>query len=446
MLDKVLCILYYFPPIAGVGTQRPLKFIKYMPEFNLCPVVLTVKEGHNFAYDSEMINQVPDCTKIYRTCAGEQLWLRKIIEKISSIIEFDKRDSNVPVSSNSNQHSETLKQGIKDKIFSFIDYNFFIPDSKIRWYKYAVREVRNIIKNEKISYIYSSSAPYTVHLIGLFAKKNSNLPWIADFRDPWSGNVFMEENHSEKRKKKDAQLELEVVTYADKVIMPTEPICKTYRDKYPEYKEKFTTITNGFDVQDFVGAKANNQIKFTICYAGVLSKTEDPTTFIQAMEDLVSENVEYKENISIKFMGIIDNGLYNQLYSSRIKDNIISIPYQPYKECVADLKGAQINMIILPNIEASEGIYSGKIFDYIGAEKPILGIIPENSVAAKLINSRGIGKSFNHGDVGGVYNFIKHQYKLWKEGTNVSTDAMSKCKDFSRQGLTKKLADNFFDL
>lgn len=445
-IKKILCVLYFFPPLGGIGVQRALKFVKYMPEFEMAPVILTVQKGHNYAYDPSLLEQVPKEVRVYRTNSGETLWLRNAIEGVSSIVKKKNHNQSKSIAPNNEKIENKNSLSVKERIFKFIDVNFFIPDSKVRWYKHAIKEVNKIIEEEKIECIFSSSYPYTVHLIALYAKKKSNLPWIADFRDPWVGNFFMTTDHSKKRKKKDEKLELEVVTYADKIIMPTEPICEDYKKRYPQFSYKFDTITNGFDRKDFLSGPIYNDNKFSICYSGNLVEGENPKVIINVLEKLFNESTAMKNNIELKFIGNIVDNYKTLLANSRIKDNIKFLPYMPYEEALQHMKSAVINLMILPNNEASNGIFSGKIFDYIGCEKPILGVMPSSSVAAQLINSKKIGGSFNFNEEDKIYSFIKELYYKWESGENLNTESMTKCYEFDRKVLTNKLVEHFLEI
>ena len=171
MSKNVLSILYFFPPMGGSGVQRTLKFVRYMPELGYNAIVETIKEGHNFAYDETLLKEVPQSVKVYRSNAGETLWLRNIIEKLSSM-----RKPKVSPTNNNEKTTSTVSAsvksspGLKERAFKFIEMNLLVPDSKIRWYKHAVKDVYNVLDKEDIDYIFSSSYPYTVHLIALEAK------------------------------------------------------------------------------------------------------------------------------------------------------------------------------------------------------------------------------------------------------------------------------------
>ncbi|GAA0110472.1 MULTISPECIES: glycosyltransferase [Clostridium] len=453
MRKNILYIAYYFPPLAGSGVQRTLKFIKYLPMYNKYPVVVTVKEGHNFAYDEEMIKEVPDSVKVYRSNSGESLWLRKQIENANKVILSIKKRRNLKnkneiIIENNNKKEKDLTSDItiKDKIFKYLEYNYYIPDTKVRWYKNAVKDVfGRVLKNEEIDLIFSTSAPYTDHLIALEIKKKTNKPWVVDLRDPWVGNKFIYDRYDEKRKAKEIELEAEVIKYADKVINVTEDITNMYIERYPEYKEKFITITNGFDISDKVEENIKSK-KFIINYSGIVVDGQSPEIFLKAVEELILTNSNFKEDLLVNFTGsIIDK--YTYLFENEnIKDNIKINGYKPHDIVLKEMKQSSINLLILPDTEESKGIYSGKIFDYILSEKPILGIMPLGGVASELINSKKIGIAVEYNDLDAIRNFIEETYVSWKNGTDLNTSAISICNEFDRINLTKRLSDVFDEL
>lgn len=454
MRKNILYIAYYFPPLAGSGVQRTLKFIKYLPMYNKYPVVVTVKEGHNFAYDEEMIKEVPDSVKVYRSNSGESLWLRKQIENANKVILSIKKRRNLKnkneiiIEKNNNKKEKDLTSDItiKDKIFKYLEYNYYIPDTKVRWYKNAVKDVfGRVLKNEEIDLIFSTSAPYTDHLIALEIKKKTNKPWVVDLRDPWVGNKFIYDRYDEKRKAKEIELEAEVIKYADKVINVTEDITNMYIERYPEYKEKFITITNGFDISDKVEENIKSK-KFIINYSGIVVDGQSPEIFLKAVEELILTNSNFKEDLLVNFTGsIIDK--YTYLFENEnIKDNIKINGYKPHDIVLKEMKQSSINLLILPDTEESKGIYSGKIFDYILSEKPILGIMPLGGVASELINSKKIGIAVEYNDLDAIRNFIEETYVSWKNGTDLNTSAISICNEFDRINLTKRLSDVFDEL
>ncbi len=451
MKKNILYIAYFFPPLGGSGVQRTLKFIKYLPMYNKLPLVVTVKEGHNFAYDEEMIKEVPDEVKIYRSNSGESLWLRKQIEGFNKLLVSvkeklnSKNEKKVNIDGNisNEEKSSNSNMTIKDRVFQYLEYNYYIPDTKIRWYKNAINDIVNrVLKEEEVDLIFSTSYPYTDHLIGLEIKKRTNKPWVVDLRDPWVGNKFIYDRYNEKRKEKEKRLEEEVIKYADKVINVTEDITKMYVERYPKYKEKFITITNGFDITDRVDEKIESD-KFIINYSGIVADGQNPEIFLKAIEELIKKDNNLKEDLLINFTGIIVDKYKNMFENKYIKDNIKINGYASHNDVLKEMKKASINLLILPDTEESKGIYTGKIFDYILSEKPILGIMPLGGVASELINSKKIGLAVENNDLDGMKKYIEKIYLEWRDGKDLNTNAISICNEFDRRILTKRLSDVF---
>lgn len=444
MKKNVLFIAYHFPPIGGSGVQRSLKYVKYLPSNGYNPVVVTVKDGHNFAYDYGMLKEIPKEIKVYRSNSGEMLWLRNKIENTNKVLKKFKISFSKEGRNTLDSNVSSKEKGLKEKVFELLEYNYYIPDTKIRWYKHAVKDIKNrILKENDIDVIYSTSAPYTDHLIALNIKKYTNKPWVADFRDPWIGNGAISNKYSKKRINKEKEMEAEVIKMADIVINVTEPITQMYKKRYPMYSDKFITITNGFDG----GEKENIEIikndVFKITYAGLLDSTRNPQSLIKALENLYLKRPEIFEEIRVDFIGYIAEDLKDIIIKSNISKFININSYVEHKEILNYMASSNINLIILPDNEESKGVFTGKIFDYILVEKPILGIMPTNGVASNLINDNNIGLAVNHNEIDKIEEYIYTQYKRFKNGEDLSTNSIEKCKQYDRRVLTKKLSKVF---
>ena len=443
MNKKVLVIAYFFPPLGGSGVQRTMKFVKYMNKLGYNPVIATVKNGHNYAYDLEMLKEIPKGVEVYRSNSGEKLWLRNIIEKVESTVKKVKNNKHESVETSVKGNNED-RESLKTKIFKYMEYNIYIPDSKIRWYKHAVRNIKNkVLKENKFDVLYSTSYPYTDHLIGLEIKKTTGLKWIADFRDPWVGNDAMMGRYDEKRKDKEKKLEREVVKFADKVINVTEPITEMYKKRYPEYAEKFITITNGFDKEDIKEIKIEKHDKFLITYTGLMGGGRTPQSVIKALENICTNNLEFANDLFVDFTGTIDPEYIDLINKSSIKDKIQVNKYVPHKEALTKMCNANINLLILPDDEESKGVFTGKIFDYMLSNRPILGIMPKDGIASKLVNDNNIGLAVNHRDIEEIEQYILMIYNNYKNGEKINTDAIDKCYIYDREYLTKELIKLF---
>lgn len=443
-MKKILMIAYFFPPIGGSGVQRTLKFVKYLPEFHCLPVVSTVKNGHYFAYDESLLDEVPDIVKIYRSSSHETLWLRNIINStLAGIRKFKSLtrpagESGAGPEEVSKAEASGSRKSISDAVFNFIDRYLFIPDSKCRWIRAGRKESLRAALSQGADIIYSTSSPYSDHLIGLYVKQKTGLPWVADFRDPWIGNDIMAEGEPEYRKRIEERMERRVVENADLVINVTEPITQMYKRRYPEYEHKFITITNGFDEDDFKNIEPVNNNIFTICYTGILTRDRNPIPAVRALEEIISQDPEMKGKIKLQFIGFMPEEYRKTISQSPAASNVEILPYMSHGECLSYLAGSDACMVIFDDTEDNRRALSGKIFDYIGIERPILALIPDG-VLSSLIDGKNIGKSVHPQDVGGIKDAILSLYN----SNDKNTGSVKKCEEYSRRYLTKTLADCF---
>ncbi len=452
-------IAYFFPPLGGSGVQRTLKFVKYLPQFAIEPVVSTVRHGHNFAYDESLLQEIPESVKVYRSNSLETLWLRDLIEKFSGNkagkAEKTQTQTQTPVQTTAQIQPQSQAQiqthqpsniehrilpprtSLKQRLFNLIDDYLFVPDSKVRWLPFGFLSSLKIARKEKVSVLFSSSYPYTVHLMALLVQTFYHKPWIADFRDPWVGNKAMAKNIAY-RQKADIWLERQVVRKASYVINVTPSITQMYQERYPEYAEKFVTITNGFDPADFHQVSPYSFSKFTLIHTGILSKDRSPAALVRGLELLVEERPELREQIQVLFVGFIPEEFVQMFKQSAVADMFEVRPYVPHSVCLDYLAGAQLQLLIFDNSPETKAAYSGKVFDYIGTQKPILGILPEG-VAADLIQTKGIGTVVRIGDANGVKEAVAKHFNEWSAGGG-SLDSAARCVEFSRVYLTEQLA------
>lgn len=474
-MKKVLMIAYFFPPLGGSGVQRTLKFVKYLPQFGILPVVSTVKSGHNFAYDASLLEEVPGTVNVYRSSSLETLWLREVLEKVSSlrkgkVEEIPKEvledaklsEGEGDQKTESDQKAETDEIGtpkhkdeserlpeqksLKARIFDFIDNYLFIPDSKVRWLPFGFLKSLQAARRENVDCLFSSSYPYTVHWIALWVHKHYHKPWIADFRDPWVGNKAMQKDIPF-RKKLDAWMERKVVEEADYIINVTPSITEMYKKRYPEYADKMVTITNGFDPADFAKAIPVKQEKFTLIHTGIIADAYDMETFAEGVQLFMERNPDAQEKFQVLFIGYVPEH-FDALLKRRLGKAYVFKTYMSHQNVLEYLAGAQLQFMTFD--QSVDNAYSGKLFDYIGTGKPILGLLPEG-VAAELIRERQIGTVVSLGNSEGLAEAIGMYFQAWQSSASASVDhqgqdsqaAVERCKEFSRINLAGQLAGLF---
>jgi hypothetical protein len=430
-MKKLLVIAYYFPPSGGPGVQRVLKHVKYLPEFGWDPIVLTVENGNFPARDESLLNEIPENCKVYRSKIFEPYDLYRIFmgkAKDSAI------DVNVI-------KKEDQDETFKEKLAEFIRSTFFIPDARAYW-RFSAKEVINQIFNENdIHAVYSSSPPYTCSIIGRNIKRKTKLPWVAGFRDPWTGFIS-----SPKRwfipKAIDKAMEHSVFKEADFVECAWQGIIEDALDKYPDLdRKKFIHVPNGFDSNDFPEVTQYKNEKFTICYTGSLYGRRNPSSFFAAIESLISKKLINADDILLRFVGRFGNEVEEMFEQATFKSSIETISYVPHSKSIEYLLLSDCLLLIVDESKESKNIVPGKVYEYIGVRKPLLAIAPKDSDIAELIRETRSGYVAHQSEVSKTAEILLDYFKKWKKGEKMVEQDENEINKYERRNFAKRLAE-----
>ncbi len=430
-MKNVLIIAYYFPPSGGPGVQRVLKHVKYLKEFGWNPIVLTVSNGQFPAIDESLLKQIPNDIIVERTKILEPYDIYRLL---TGKKKGDAIDVNVIKKDNQ-------KVNWKEKIAEFIRATFFIPDARIAWIFTANKAVDEIIKKYNIKAIYSSSPPYTCSIIARRAKRKYNLPWIAGFRDPWTGFIS-----SPKRwllpRIIDKKMEYTTFNEADYVECAWEGIIKDALGKYPNLdKSKFIHVPNGFDSNDFPYIEKKRNDKFTLTYTGSLYGRRNPSSLFQAIEKLISEKKINSEDIHLRFVGRFGAEIEEMYNNASFKNIIEVLNYVPHQKSIEYLLLSDTLLLIVDESKESEEIVPGKVYEYIGCNKPIIAIAPQNSAIAELIKETNAGEIAHQSEIEKIANIFEKYYFYWKNNSSDYSPLKSEIIKYERKNASKKLAE-----
>jgi len=426
-VKKVLIITYYWPPSGGSGVQRWLKFVKYLREFGVEPIVLTIDP--HFAtfpnYDYSLLKEIPEGIEIHTTQASSPFELYKKVRK-----------KDAPQAGFSGEKTSRLL----DKVMRFIRGNFFIPDARIGWNKFAIEKAKEIILQNKIDSIITSSPPHSTQLIGLELKRMFNLNWLADLRDPWTEIYYNKELfRTSLAKKKDYKLEQLCLKNADKIVVVSEDIKRHFGANRKEILNKINVIPNGFDETDFLEVKSKlegenliskNITNKVISYVGNLGEQYPVEGFLEAFSEIVKNDSEWK----LQFIGNCHDGVKRMVELMKISANVEFIPYVNHSEAIDFMLKASILLLIIPEIENNKGILTGKLFEYLATGNTIINIGPKDGDAAAILNENAISITLNPTEKQEIIDFILN-----------STPSDSKMNfttsKFSRKNLTGEMAN-----
>ncbi len=424
-MKKVLIISYYFPPAGGPGVQRVLKFVKYLRDYNWEPVVLTVDKGAFPNVDESLISEIPPEIKIIRT---KTLNPFGIYAKFSGVKEHKAASVGLLTE---------RKMSVREKISRWIRANVFIPDARIGWYPYAVRAGLRYIDAYRVDAIITSGPPHSVHLIGLKLHKKTNIPWIADFRDPWTDisyfndlpmTRFVQRNHH--------RLERKVLTAASAVSTVSPSWKNIFQLKAGNHYE---VIYNGYDESDFGNLKIKKRDKFIIAHIGNLYASRNPENFWEALRLLIFQH--NMTGIEVRLIGNVDAAVRTAISKRSLDEFVSIIPYLPYKEALAHMGDSSLLLLIIEPWEAAGGMIPGKLYEYLASRRPVLGIGPANGDAANILYECNAGTMFDRENTHKIIGYIQHNYRMWKEKENVQLEHSPNVRLYSRKEQTCKLAE-----
>lgn len=422
---KVLFIVYNFPPAAGAATQRVLKFLKYLNKYDFQTFVLTVDKVDYPDLDFTLIEKIPPETKVIKT----RYWTPfRIYRKITG----RKSDEKIPVAFIKDNH-----KSIAERISVFLRLNVFLPDAKIGWLPFAVREGTRLIKEEGIDIIISSGPPHTTHLIAKSLKRKTRIKWIADFRDPWTDiDYYSGVKRTKIAEWIDSKLERSVLNNADFVVAASEGYLDIIKSK--GIKNNYEVLTNGFDPDDFQNIEQKSTSKFIITYTGNMPSTRNPEKLWIALEELVEENLEFANNFEFHFAGVMDDEIRQKIKSMKFFKNFIDHGYLNHKNVLELTFNSHLLIMIVNRVVTSNEILPGKIFEYIASGNFILVIGPESGVSARLINYVKQGTAIDYEEKDKMKSLIIELFNKWKQKDLKKIDTPQKY-EFTRERITQKL-------
>lgn len=366
--------------------QRWLKFSKYLPSFGIEPYVLTV-DSRYASYpqkDEGLVDDVPHDLKVFTTKSFEPLNI------ISGLLGKDK----IPYGGFSNVNKNSVLQ----TILRFIRGNFFIPDARKGWNRYAWKKAAGLIKRYDIPTVITTGPPHSTHLTGLKLKKKLRIEWIADFRDPWTDIYYYTDMlHTPLARRIDGSKEKRVLETADKIIVNCQSNKELLETKIDiKETEKFSVITNGYDEDDFSGQALYypaSPDEFVITYSGTMSEHYRPGLFFSVLSKLVERNPDVKFRFTLA--GNLSASAERQIREYGI-NNIFDYPgYISHPKLVALLKSSSALLYLFPETAYDKGV-AGKLFEYLAVKKPVIAIGSGDSDAAAIIDECDAGRSFNH--------------------------------------------------
>jgi len=424
MNKKVLIITYYWPPSGGPGVQRWLKFVKYLPEFGIDPIVYCPENPSYPLVDENLLKEVSDEVTVIKQPIFEPYQLASI---------FSKKKTKTIASGLIN----TKKQSFIEGLLLYIRGNFFIPDARKFWVKPSVGFLKDYIQENEIATIITTGPPHSLHLIGLQLKEKLNINWIADFRDPWTTIGYHDKMKlSVASQKKHKAQEKEVLQKADKIIV-TSPTTKTEFSVLT--KQPISVITNGYDDVNNISVQLDD--KFTLAHIGSLLTGRNPEVLWESIAELIQENKAFNTSFELKLLGAVSEGVLQSIYKCGLENHVNVLGYVSHEEAQIHQRKSQVLLLIEIDSSETKCIIPGKLFEYLQSHRPILGFGPKEADFKNIITETNTGYSYGYNL--SEKNAIKEQIVTYFEGyqsKNLKANGIG-IQQYHRKSLTNKLVE-----
>ncbi len=433
-MKRVLIISYYWPPTGGSGVQRWVKFAKYLPEEGWQPVIYTPENPEQLAKDTSLEAEVPEETEVIKTHIIEPYELyKKVLRKSGHSKEA------VEVNPVNAQHKSLLQ-----KAAMWVRGNLFRPDPRCLWIRPSVRFLKKYLAEHPVDLIVSTGPPQSMHLIGLRLARETGLPWIADFRDPWTRIFYFKHLQMTKATERwHEKMEKKVLDEASAVVAVSPLVQQEFQAMTDTPVE---LITNGFDECDFEGSECTEayggpEKNFTITHTGLFAADGNPTVLWDVLSEKCAKDEQFRKLLKIKLIGKNDEQIIKALEDRGLKDMLEDMGYQPHSAAVQEQRTASVLILPLRKEPEYKAVLPGKLFEYLASFRPVLGIGQTDGAMAMILNETKTGKVIDWEDKEGISEYIEKCWKMHLEG-RLTTEGAD-LSHFTRRSITRRMVQLF---
>ena len=425
-MKRVLVITYYWPPSGGSGVQRWVKFAKYLPQEGWEPVIYAPEGADYPSLDQTMGADLPSSLEVIRHPIWEPYAVYRRLMGGS-------KTSQGPVTEISSGR-KTWKQ----KLSLWIRANLFVPDPRVGWVRPSVKFLKKYLEEHPVDVIVTTGPPHSVHLIGQKLHRALGTPWIPDFRDPWSRMYYLKY--------------LPMLPCVKRRILHQEQSvldeCTTVLVVTPVVREQFmertatpvAMITNGYDAEDFASPAPEADGFFNLSHTGLLASDGNPRALWKVLGEMVVADREFRDKLRIRLSGKVDREILEDIKTEGLEDNLTLLGYVDHPGAVAEQRLARVLLLPLRNDPDYSPILPGKLFEYLAARRPILGIGQEDGAMARVIADASAGDTFDWNNRIGIRGYLERAWEEFKNSGDVPATT-GDIEKYSRRNTTAALAE-----
>jgi glycosyltransferase involved in cell wall biosynthesis len=433
----VLVLAYYFPPMGLSGVQRITKLVRYLPENGWRVTVVCPEPGSYFAFDDHLLTEIQETpgVRIVRTRSLDPTRLKA--GKSKHVVPFPEESSR--------------------RVLSWLSQFFLLPDNKIGWKRYAVAAARKVMKEDPYQLVYATAPPYTNFLAADEIASGLGLPLVLDYRDDWVENprhTYPTPFH----KNRVGKMENRVLRSAKKVYAINETIASAIRHRNQGVSAEISVMAQGFDPSDFahVGFGASREISdastetrdqrlptdvMQMAYTGMFYDAQQPDAFLQALAHLFARREDIRGHIRATFAGLFPQSRLSLVRELGLEDDLVFLGYQSHDRSIATLMESDVVWMIVGRQKGEEMISTGKLYEYMGSQKPILALVPGGEVRTAL-KGYDAEVCVYPDDIDGISKAIERLYDAWRNGKLLSGNP-EHVAQFDRKTQASRIAAAF---
>jgi glycosyltransferase involved in cell wall biosynthesis len=409
-MNKLLLIVYYFPPCGGAAVQRWLRFVPQLVNRGWQVTVISPASGDYPFEDSSLLQKIPDQVKIIKTKTFSLNRLWKVIIGSKESIPYGSLEI-------------TKDSSLLKRLLIWLRVNLIIPDMRVFWNPFAYRAAVQELSKDRYDLVITSGPPHSTHLVGLKLQQMLKISWVADFRDPWSTIHYLQMRKPTKLSFSiHRYMESQVLKMANLSLVVSEPIA----DKLPEGNKM--VLLNGYDATDFVGLEYSPTSEFRIKYVGQVTTGQDIQSLLQAFKRFLTEY-----NAKFSFVGTKLSKI-DLIRSNEVIPDLEVVSFVSHKMAIEEMVNSELLIIIINDTYDNMGIITTKLFEYIGSKTPILCIGPAGSEAEKIVTLFDSGKCFTSPFDSGVLIYLEDLFQKWS-----TANAVRNVTDISPLSVQKQI-------
>ena len=444
-MKRVLVITYYWPPSGGSGVQRWVKFAKYLPQEGWQPVIYTPENPEYTAIDHTLEAEIPHGTEIIRRPITEPYDIyRKLMGKgastdmktlTSPVIPSEAKESLAGATGGAVTEISSGRKSFKQRLSLWIRGNLFVPDPRVGWVRPSVRFLKKYLAEHPVDVIVTTGPPHSMHLIGQRLHKELGIPWIPDFRDPWTRMYYLKHLPMTRRTwRRLRAMEQSVLDDCSTVLAVTPLVQDEFR---AQTKTPVAMITNGYDGGDF-DQPVEPDGHFNVVHTGLFASDGNPLNLWKALGAKAWADPDFKKALRLRLVGKVDREVYDAIEEAGLRENVVDLGYCDHLTAVREQLAASVLILPLRNDPEYRPILPGKLFEYLASRRPVLGVGQEDGAMARVLADTGAGITADWDNITAMRDFLDQAWEQHKAGgvPPVAGDITR----FSRRNLTRELA------